>query len=177
MNTNVFVAKLAEMAPEIDDLHKGKQSLKRALEIRESYFVKKIKNEQLYSDPLLNLISNYDCRFSYLDFTFYLNQKSEYENKIRFGAWEGDPVYINTLTGELEQINYYIPGQILYYIAKNSEHFLEVMLVCLRPDHLKLHSYDPITVKNFRRNKAIEAAAAAGGDKYLPFYLINYGLA
>lgn len=91
------------------------------------------------------------------------------------GNDEADPIILDSATGEV-WLKEYGEDHILDLCAKDSGHFMDALLTAARvPEWDEIEPIDDNAKEIIRRESAEACAVAAGGDRYLRFYLNLFG--
>ena len=91
------------------------------------------------------------------------------------GNDEADPIILDSATGEV-WLKEHMEDYILDLCAKDSGHFMDALLTAARvPEWDEIEPIDDNAKEIIRRESAEACAIAAGGDRYLRFYLNLFG--
>jgi hypothetical protein len=130
----------------------------------------KNENEIKSSKDFINFIDNYNTKFSLLG-EINFDEKVTEVDKYYFIGWSDiDRLVINKDTNEVISMDSYVLHRIVFYCAKNFESFLEAYLIN-GIGNFEFEFEKEEEQWNFYRQRAIRAAEAAGGSKYLDYWL------
>lgn len=131
------------------------------------------QNDYEINNVLLDLAFKFDTsfemitRFGLSNISYPINSKY-----IPFGLLETDPIVINKKTYGIESLNPYNNFNKCFDIAKDSNHFLNVLLELAKFDSPVRENASEL--KEYRYMKANLVTELAGGLKFKSFYFSNY---
>lgn len=178
MTAAEFVTALKEIPIDVDSL--------RNLGVSEKYIEDKINNFRLakkvntqlsegyYDNPILDLLTNYDCSYLKIGMIEF-KDTIDTEDYIFFGKFEIDDLAIHRISGEIVMFELGL-DHILYYCSGSGERFLDAILIAA--EFLNKRSVDDNLYQDEQLNikMAEECGDAAGGEKYYDFYRMMFGV-
>lgn len=175
MQADTFVEEVRLCAPPAEKLEGMGLSTVEVARFRESFSCKKRLASNSYSDPLLDLVVNYDTSKLEIGTITFNPEVVESERGWRVGQFEIDPLMINRSSGEVHVEDEAKEGYVIWQCAADGEKFLDALL--LAACFLAKCSYDEKLANDqaASHEQAGACTKAAGGSEYLDFYLALLG--
>ena len=131
--------------------------------------------KSINENPIIQLIEEYNCSNLTLASSISLNEEiSETDRFILIGwVWGDDLLAIDKKSGEIVMLAYWDYNLITFHCAENSDKFLEAFLIH-GVSGLDVHFEKEADRWAYNIKKATNAAEAAGGNKYLRFWMVLY---
>ncbi len=170
MNAETFVNEMRMAAPEKSILLKSGLSQEDADEFWNSYIADEKREGSINGDPILDLISRFDCQNIVIGMFRFLPEAIKEADGIRIGKIEVDPVIIDRETGELISKDRETGMRTMWPIAVNSEKFLEAILEAAK-FFTKIFVGEENEESQTEREKTLEHCfLIAGGERYKRFF-------
>lgn len=178
MDSKEFVKQLKSIAPNEQTLYEEGLSKEEVNNLLSSYNLKIIDDNQVVNDPLLDLIYRFNVSNFDIGMVHLKNREEviETDNFIVFGNFDRDEMAIDKINDEVVVIDYESLSEKLWYCSKNTNSFMEAILLAGKLNNEKCFNDEIYNNKELISIKAQEIANVAGGAKYLPFYQMILGI-
>lgn len=178
MTDNIFVEKLASLAPSPGDYRKYKvseQYIEGALQRYRCFPKHKREQRFITSDTILNLLQDYDCSKVEIAIISFSERVTEAADYYRIGNAELDFLVISKITMQVEVRDHDSPDHVMWPCASNSDNFLEALLLCV--DFFTSKIKEPTLDDNeeYILERVERCTEKAGGKKYVNFYKMLLG--
>ena len=181
MNAKEFVQKLGKLYNKETVSRMKKDGLPDGFinEYKESFFFKsnnKNGNTSFTSDPLIDLVENYDGSKVHIGMITFDLSPFEDDDYYFFGKFEADLLGVNKNLKTVQMIEYGTANHVLYTCASNSDNFLKAIL--LSASILEKSDGDPVFSENDDLIcKMAEECGEIAGSKadYQDFYKMLLG--
>ncbi len=177
MNSSEFVQQLKSLTPAKEKLLGLGYEEEDFQDLLNSYNLKKVKEDTVTTDSLLDLIYKYDVS-SFDIGMIRFNQPEDVldtDKYIVFGVADAFTMAIDKITNEVVELDWADTDYVIVRCSKDTDSFLEALLLVEEFDLQKLFNEDLAEDQPAIMAKAKEIAEVAGGDKYLNFYLESLG--
>ncbi len=177
MNSSEFVKRLKNLTPPKEKMLVLGYEEEDFQDLINSYDLKKVKEDTVTIDPLLDLIYKYDV--SSFDISMiHLNEEEDVldtDKYIVFGREDADHMAIDKITNEVVVLDWGDPDYVIVRCSKDTDSFLEALLLVEEFNQQKLFNESLLEDQPAIMAQAKEIAEVAGGEKYLSFYLNSLG--
>jgi hypothetical protein len=178
MTPETFVEKLADLIPTVAALRQQGVAEDEAASLRASYRCVERPQPQPFpdhGDPLLSLLRRWEVRTVEVGMFRFLAAPRALDDRLQIGVFEVDPVTIDLASGEVLVEESGVPGHWLWHCTADTSTFLEALVRAAQ--YLEGRGSGGELWEDQRRARRVaeECATAAGGDRYLPFYLMMLG--
>lgn len=172
MDESLFVEKLKELAPSKEDFSGYDVPDEFIEQIIKAYncLPKKDRAIVITTDPLLALVTNYDCSNVEIGTIKFNESFTERVNYFDVGRVDADILCINKVSKKVQVLDYNKPTHIIWECASNSEKFMEALLICSKylVSKLQDHAGDESSLTCLKYVNL--SSEAAGGEEYREFY-------
>ncbi len=177
MTSSEFVERLKALAPDEKDIFEIEPDKEFVEQYLSSYSLKRINDDTVSNDPLLDLIYKYDISPLDISMIGFNNKEDvlETDKYIFFGKEEANALVINKITNEVILLNSEDPDYIISKCSKDTDSFLEALLLVEEFNQQMFFDEDLVEDQIAIMAKAKEIAEIAGGEKYLNFHLNSLG--
>lgn len=176
MDAGEFILKLAAAAPSVEEYTNVGLSAKEANEFRQSYFCQPRRTPLAIdeSHKVFALMNRWNPSMVEIGMVCLIDAPEETPQGIKIGVVEADPLIIHS-DGELAVHELGTPTHVLWAVAKSPDSFLKALALAAK--FLADRSVEKIGFEDFdaAKNIALQCATAAGGKRYLDFYLMLLG--
>jgi hypothetical protein len=175
MKADDFVRTLLDTCPTMESLLRKGLSEKGAMEERGSYMCVLRPNVAPLVDPLLDLLSRYDCSKVEIGMIRFMSAPTDVGELWQIGKDEADPIVLDKVTGEVTLRSLSHPDHTISKCASTSSRFLDAVALCARSlTHLSEH--DPRGEDQEACHRfAHECGNAAGSAAYTRYYMTLLG--
>ncbi|WP_462250770.1 hypothetical protein [Ferruginibacter sp.] len=175
MNASEFISKLNSLAFDESNLHRNGFSDNYSKSLIEAFYPQKTNENSLSNNIIIQLIEEYKCACISIASSISFNEEvSETDRFVLIGWVFGeDLLAIDKSNAEIVILAYWDYDLVTFHCAANSDKFLEAFLIHgICPLDIIFEMKEDQWIYNI--NKANEAATAAGGGKYLKFWMALY---
>jgi hypothetical protein len=171
-----FAMQLASVAPSSDELKSLGLSHSHVKRFINSFICTKRDSnfETGRTIPILDLLNGWTAEKIEIGMVRLLGEPVRRKEGIQVGLVEADPLFINS-EGEVEVRELGATEHVLWNVAQNGDSVLDALLIAA--NFLGKRAISKIDFDDLRlaRQTATDCALAAGGLRYLPFYLMLLG--
>ena len=169
-----FISKLSTLAISVSRLMEIGYSNEYANALNEAFYPTKTTRKSSSSDCVIQLVEEYDSECIGLISPIKFDKEvTETENYFLIGWLREDLIAVDKKNNEVIILAYWDTDLVAYYCSQTTDKFLEAFLI---------HGIGAFGMKfdkeedqwAYNEKKAKEASIAAGGDKYLNFWIDLY---
>jgi len=178
MNAEIFIRRLKELAPSVEDFKNYNVSENYIKDHISRYDCKPRYNTYfniITSDEILQLLQAYDCSKVGIGNLSFVNEVIEAEDYYQIGNVELDILVLNKITLEIEVRDHDSLDYVIWPCASKSDLFLEALLACAV--FLRSLLSNPLLEqdKDYMLDVVNLCSEKVGGEKYLDFYKMLLG--
>jgi hypothetical protein len=175
MEPTKFVELLADLAPSATELERVGVTGSHAEHFRRSFRCPVRRSDRKERNEILALLNGWDLTHVEIGMIRFAPNPEQLQGRIRVGTVEADPLLIIDDAGEVVVEELGASGHILWAVAAGSSMFLDALIPAA--EFLSRRMVGAIDLEDMKRARATaeQCASMAGGERYLPFYLMLLG--